>query len=634
MPPEGEAVIDTLNEPYVFPGEPYESIHLQDFLVVTPWRERWEQMPPVVDNAFRDRVVRKFINFHNLENPEVPSDDKDGAKEAHHSFTDYLFSDDILPCITQIHEWAQKTGNEKALRKSSATMVFLNDALDLLSEYSRSLEPDTDTVEEINGKTNESAALANLLSENVDAHQTSFQFLTLMKIARIQARQCLWEFKDEPVDTFVEPVNGKTFHERSMHALSQFTEAKQGIKVPDYFINRLMDPSVRALVISLDYNSTFNTHESFTATELLKKVNQKLKRLSRDFKKYFPEKDIFIIINTGRSSIYAWAVIEASLEPIKALRSIAIVEAGGAELKEGMTKGIAEANVDNPAQWKQELEEIKTHLASIITTKVRFEDKLSMVSMEVAPRNGDGSTWMHKTTKAEPVTDTWIQEQLTKYIENTLKNTSEEYTRLLKEQITVPETGDTIREILTNLPQVGPDGEPGTKDDISSELLQRIKEIISEHTSEIKERIDLLSNKIQVLQHMRKNLVVRFNRTAGFVDIMLKHQNKLSGMMHALKKRGYTPDEIVALHVGDAMVDVMPNENDEFDIPIPGNKGANDVLEIGVANSSNEFRKHVKSRGDRGHMTARPSASGVIDILAGLNKAFVAAKKRMHNGDT
>lgn len=620
----GESVRDTLQERYVFPEEKYDTINLKHFRVIDDWIERWAEMPSIVDDEFRDNTVRKFIEFHNLDNPAVPRTEKDGAKEAHHSFTDYLYSDNILPCIASIHQWATLTGNEAALKKSSAALVFLNDAMDLLSNHAQSLDGDAGSSSSKDHKSSMSSALADLLSDTIDGNPTSLQFVSLMKIARIQARQCLWESRDAPIDDVIAPINNVPFSVRVEQALNEFAEAKSGIQLPDYFIDRLIDPETTALVISLDYNSTFNKHESYTTVELLKIVNQKLKKLTKLFKKYFPEKDIFVVINTGRPSMYAWGVVESSLEPIDALRTVALAESGGAMLKEPMSKGAAEATVNNPIQWKLQLDELRQFFASQISTTARFEEKLSMVSLEIAPKNGDENTWLHKNLEGGDVTDIWLQEQLTIYLDQAYRETVLEYAELLSEQEKLP----GLSEIVDRLTK-GQDGIAQTADDISPEMLEVVKEIFERNQTALPERIDTLKKKIEVLRLMREGLVVKFNQTAGFADVMLEHQNKLSGLMLAMRKRGHLPSQIAAIHVGDAKVDIMPEEKDEQNREIPENEGADDVLVVGVNNSSADLINHIEKRATHGYRTARKSAAGVIDLFEGLIKMlpYASAKK-------
>ncbi len=609
-------VFATILEPYSFPEGNFASLDTDDFAVLHKYFERWNAMKPTVDMEFRNGVIEKFIEFHNLYNPEEPNV-RLGAREAHHSFTEYLYSDNVLPSLVMIHAWASITKNEDALRKSSAALVVLNDALDRLDKYAETQQPEMDVLTGTVRKLNKSAALARLMSESIDAKPATIEFLTLMKIARLEARQCLWEYQHAPVDSYISPIAGIPFKDFSHDAIEEFKEAKNGIALPQSFFEQLQDKDTKAIVISLDINSTFNTHESFTNSQLLGKVNELIKKFTRTCKLYYPDKEVFIVLNTGRPAPYFWGAVELGLEPIQELRMIGLAESGGAEVQTGMERGIALPNVENQAQWKIELDGIKRHLSSLVQKPIRFEEKLSMVSMEVAPPNAEYGNWLHTSHDGVEVSDEWIQKQLSEYIFTTLHDTWEEQKNLLREQTGIEE----VVKFVSELPVAGPDGIKGTSDDMPEDKLATIKSYLQEHSNEIPERLLYLHAKIETLTSMRDNLVVKFNQTAGFVDIMMKHQNKYSGLMRALKKFGYTYKNTIKVHVGDAAVDIMPPELDEHASPIEDNKGAGDVYVIGVHNSSEALRKHIAERGDRGYITARKSASGLIDIFEGLINA-------------
>lgn len=617
MTEQPAGIYATILQPYSFPEGKFASMNPDDFAVLHKYFERWNSMDKIVNMEYRNGVIDKFVEFHNLYNQENPTMHL-GAREAYHSFTEYLYSDNVLPSLVMMHEWASITKNEEALKKSSAALVVLNDALDRLNKYADTQQPELDLASGRVRKLSKSAALARLMSESIDAKPATIEFLTLMKIARLEARQCIWEYKDAPVDFYISPITGIKYSEFAQAAIEEFKEAKNGIAVPQSFIERLQNTDTKAIVISLDINSTFNTHESFTNTQLLGKVNELIKKFTQTCKLNYPEKDVFIVLNTGRPAPYFWGAVELGLEPIDALRMIGLAESGGAELQTGMERGIALPNVENPAQWKLELDGIKKHISTLTTTPIRFEDKLSMVSLEVAPPNAEQGNWIHSTVTGEPMSDTVIQKQLSEYLYTSLRDTWGEYHKLLQEQSGIAEIDKQFNDFIRRTPESGPDGVRGTSDDLPRELFESIKGILDTHSGEIPERLKYLHGKIETLTQMKDNLVVKFNATAGFVDIMMKHQNKYSGLMRALKKFGYTHKNTVTMHVGDAAVDIMPSELDEHAIPIEENRGADEVYVVGVQNSSQALREHIASREDKGYITARKSASGLIDILEGL----------------
>lgn len=629
MPIEQTGVYATLLEPYSFPEGKFTSIDTDDFAVLTPWFEKWSHMNQVVDREYRSEVIQKFIDFHNLDNPVNESPKIDGAKETHHSFTDYMYSDHVLPSLVMLHEYATIAHDEEALKKSSAALVFLNDAIDLLNNYAETQDPEVDIHSGQRVQLSRSGALARLMSETIDAKPKTNQFLTLMKIARLEARQCLWEYQNAPVDHFVNPlIEGLSFADQSRLAINEFIEAKNGIDIPDSFVEQLIDPKTKALVLSIDINSTFNTHESFTNVELLKKVNDLLRKLTKSFKLTFSDtKRMFIVLNTGRPAGYFWGAVELGLNPIPEVRMIGVAENGGAEVQSGMQQGIATANVENPKQWEFELEEIEKHISSLVTPPARFEKKLSMVAMEVKARNGHGDElmWKHTAPDGEIVTDEWIRKDLAKYFTETLLSVETDFNKLRDESKDFPE----IETLLSGLSPAGNDAKLGTLDDVSNETINTLREMVEEHSREILERINILKQRQNTLRFMQENIVVKFNPTAGFVDIMMKNQNKYSGLMHALRKYGYMPNDVATVHIGDAAVDIMPSEVDEFGNPIPVNEGADDVLVIGVHNSSQELRNHIAKRGNRGYLTARDAASGVVDILEGFIVAVSKARTKI-----
>ena len=173
----------------------------------------------------------------------------------------------------------------------------------------------------------------------------------------------------------------------------------------------------KTLVLSIDWNSVWNMRESYANSHIIALTTETIKKLSIDFLKKFPDKEIFFVMNTGRPADYAWGVIEA-LSVVKELRIIGLAESGGVILKTGMTKGETEVAVNNPKQWEAQLRALRRHLLSKVKNHldVHIEPKKSMLSIKLAEKDVTEGPWLHQNSAGEPISPEWIAHEMRNFL--------------------------------------------------------------------------------------------------------------------------------------------------------------------------------------------------------------------------
>jgi hypothetical protein len=83
-------------------------------------------------------------------------------------------------------------------------------------------------------------------------------------------------------------------------ALQEHMEAELGLQFPAHFAETLADDNTRALVVSLDFNSTYNAKESFPHPDLVARAQRALHKFAQTFRSKLEGKELYVTVNTGR----------------------------------------------------------------------------------------------------------------------------------------------------------------------------------------------------------------------------------------------------------------------------------------------------------------------------------------------
>ncbi len=70
-------------------------------------------------------------------------------------------------------------------------------------------------------------------------------------------------------------------------ALMEYEELERGLDLNDEFVEKLKEPNTKLVVVSLDFNSTFNLEESYSSAELVSKVQRDVHAFARAFRKKY-----------------------------------------------------------------------------------------------------------------------------------------------------------------------------------------------------------------------------------------------------------------------------------------------------------------------------------------------------------
>jgi len=530
-----------------------------------------KETSPFKANSFinlqeRQQIVDDFVGFHNLENASK------ATQAGHNLWTNGIYSDKLLPLVAIIHQYGLDNENPQTISTSEDALMHLDAALNILS-----LQSKTDNL---------ANTLPLLHNTAVSQGGSLFQgFYTHMANARTRSIECIETHLknglfDNPDDI-----------EHAQAAIQEHEQTQKGLRFPIEFIEQIQ--KTKALVLSLDWNSTFNINESWGNPHLISRFSSLIHLLSQRFHQIFPEKDLFVIINTGRPGLYAWAAIE-SLSPIADVRQIGIAESGGIVLQEGITSSEFVVAVDHPQIWKKELSNLKTHLFSKIdnaTESVHVEPKDSMLSIKIANKNTSPDRSMLHHTKgitSQPITPEWINKATQEFIHDRLED--------LQKQI------KNLTITIKHDDQDNNDNDDGNQTALTNHLAK-------------------LNKNLQVIETMESKLVCDYNPTAGYIDIRNSDLNKYSTILRELAKRNIAPEQATVIHVGDSSTDLIPeDQTGSGEI----NQGADNVMLIGVANSSENLRKAIARRHTphRGKLTFRPSILGLMDTILGLTNAL------------
>lgn len=609
---------EKLTRPYSFPGEIKNSLDMADFPALAPYFNRWQKEMSefsVIDPEFRNRVIGKFRALHNLENPKPGDGEQSGAKLAHNTLTNFLYSDNILPCLSEVHREAWDSKDMDALTSSSTALFVLDEALNVIDQYAREKKYGTHQAFVTDyGKVNYPAAFADMMAGNLNGNPHSSTFTELMKVARIMTRQCLFENQNKDLG-LVEVSEGVLipFREAVQKPIREFEEAKSGIKIPRHIIDRLS--RARALVLSLDYNSTWNRRESFANTEIIVQVMHQIHEMEKMATNLFPNLNVYVVLNTGRPARYAWGVLD-SIDPDNAVRHFAIAESGGVILTE-IQHGREEVAVPNPKSWKKQLDSIRTFLRGNIkngydSEAVKFEDKSSMVSLQVSPRDSQNGDWHHKSIDGQAVNPEWVVGKVGYYLAQEFDSMSRKMKDLKEHALSNQKLREGMIKLITAYPKDGVDGIPSTGDELNGEfregMLTLFKEVEDERAIELEE----VTQAMETLDLMKQKLTINYNSTAGFVDIMHKDLNKYSTLKKCIENRGIDITDAIVIHVGDSGTDEMPEDDGVV------NRCSSKVFNVCIADGSKGLKQSVNKRGEYGYITARRSALGLIDVLVGL----------------
>lgn len=540
-----------------------ENIHFDAQL--RDWLKAQMETEPIGTSAFRDRVQKKFQEFAEIKSEHT------GEHEAHNNLANFLYSSTALQALMELHSYSETSGDTDILNDTSTSLLLLEYALKMLDQNS---DGSADTTVE--------GRLAQMQNRMLEGDFTLPAFLRLMNHARETTSTALSRHGEKVPEA----------QETVQKALKEFKETEHGITFDESFQEQLNDPNTKALVLSLDYNSTWTRSESFAHSMLIAKAIAELEELSQQFKATYPDKELYAVINTGRPGMYAWGVIEA-LSPIRALRKIALAESGGVYLKEGMAEGKMEVAVEHAVEWGDELDRIKMFFLKQMRNRntITVEPKNSMLSIQIAQREKDGGEFLHTDTTNQSINDNWFDEKTKNYFNNRYIELRQER-QMLSEQLAAIEPSEA-------------EGEP-------KESVQRLEEHLRGEIAE-------LDRLLTITQEIQQQLVVQFNPTAGYVDIGHRDLNKYSTLKNQLAKRGIAPNESLIVHIGDSNNDKMPTQQTGAG---ENNDGAEQVFLVGVSDSANSLKQAVEERGPRGVMTARESILGLLDMFKGIRNTF------------
>lgn len=543
------------------------------------------------------QLIINYVNFHNMENGE------EASRASHNSQTDAIYSRQFLPTLIAMRNWAKENEKPEMLKKSS-------DALLLLAQTMTYFEGQIHT--EV-GET-QAEAFSRLVVGDANAEMTYQTFLYQMKMAKFSAAECIHLHGDEvPVKlpTTCRKNEVKPFSEVAKAAIDEFIQSELGVGLGPDFMERLNDPNTEAFGFSIDVNSTLNMDESYANAELLRKVCAQFRWLKEIFKRKYPDKQLFLILNTGRPALFIQGVLE-TLPALAVLRDIAIAESGGVIVHMNETQMETEVAVENPFLWKEQLLALQTHLVKQIADRqnVKIEPKDSMLSIRIAEKQEQGGKYLHTTFTDETVTEQWVATQTELFLEQSQERLLARFMELQKQyEFLTDETGEAIGAALHpsgNSPVTAPSGELFSQ---AHGIFQKIIEYAKEQ--QIGDLIDT-TQALQTIAYMRTKLVAKFNPTAGYIDIGNSDLNKYSTLIRVLKERyGYAPDKVLVLHIGDSTTDILPTDQTG---PGEMNEGADHVYSVSLSNSSDSLREATMNRGTYGVMTARPSTMGVADI--------------------
>jgi len=283
----------------------------------------------------------------------------------------------------------------------------------------------------------------------------------------------------------------------------------------------------------------------------------------------------------------------------------------------------AEVAVENSELWQEQLDGIKTELLHTIKDfrKVKIEPKSSMLSIRIAKRYEDGGTNLHTDLDGTPITEGWVTQHVFDYLTNKDRELRLKLKEIVEKVREMPDAQHVIETLQKYNPE-GPDGQTGTADDISPEVIEALSDAFQDAAEYRTHEMNELKEAQKIIKTMINKLAVVFNPTAGYVDIFHRDLNKYSTVKRQLEKEGISPSETVMVHIGDSTTDIMPTSQTD-----PGeiNEGAQEVFLVAVQNSSASFKAAIRERigfqqGKRGFLVAGREVLGVKSVVLGITK--------------
>lgn len=546
--------------------------------------------------------IQKLIEFYD-EICDVSTQGK-GVELTHGLFLESIYSPSYLPLIKVIYEDAIASREITKARWAAITFKLFGKVMKAVKEYSNE----------------EGIPLFDAFMDLYnDASDGVGDFLMQLKAARESAVVCIENtkglIKDEKVKMIAEDV------------LVKYLELEKGLHLPVGFINKLNNKDTKSVVISLDFNSTFNVDESYPSTDLVARIQRHLQSFARDFRRIFPDKELILAINTGRPGMYAWGVAEAAFAPIKEVRSVAVAECGGVVLEEGLNKGVMDVAVENPHEWRQELDYIKDYLLSRIEDahNVIVEPKLSMLSIKL----NEGGDFYLRSADGQPITPEWIEVQLKEYFEKVENDLDEELEKLIEEIKTdIPHLREYAIKAINAFKGNGNGKKNGSisgngvnnGNGHKKKALAGVEEMMRFVEEQHERRLGEIVFRMMTIAKMYNEglLKAKYNPTAGYVDIGHAELNKYSTLMgHVCRENSLTPKQVLYVQIGDSTTDIIPEDLTEEGQP---NECADEAYLIAVSNCNQKLRDAVLRRGSRGIITENPALLGAEAMFKGLKK--------------
>lgn len=520
----------------------------------------------------------------------VPMEDA-ALMELHDLFMDSLYSRRLLPLMAQINNYGifdteRENGFfQKALKSISVVMESVREHADYsgVSKYE---------------------AFLDLYDQSVTGNNV---IVSQMVEARNAAIVCITQVNNV--------IGDGEFIKMANLVVEERRELDEGLMFPESFYEKLVDPLTKAVVVSLDFNSTFNYEESYAHPELVAGAQRAFSRFALEFRRAFPEKELYLAINTGRPGMYAWGVAEAGFLPMNEFRKVAVGESGGVVLKEGLNEGAMEVAVEHPREWKMELDGLKDYLLRMVNDaqSVVIEPKMSMLSIRVA-REGK---FIHKANGHEEVNAKWIQEMVERYLKHSYESALSEYRVLLmrvEDKVVADHLVNTIKDL------------EGGKNFLA--IIQSVRPLLQTLPRETAVKLEQIESRIKTLEEMyvKRMLQTKYNPTAGYVDIGHAELNKFSTLAgHVCRENGVGRENILFVQIGDSPTDIIPTTLTGKGEP---NEGAEGAFSVAVANCSPKLRESVLARGERGIFTVNKSVLGATGFARGLLQVVKEVRRR------
>ncbi len=513
---------------------------------------------------------------------------------AHRLFIESLYSKRYLPILKALSINLDERGNV------SKNALYV--AIDSFSHAMRPIK---------NHSEKEEVSLYEAFLEVYDeAMSGDNDFLSRMKRAKEDVIRAIKECRPL-IDDFEEARTADL-------ALMEYEELERGLDLNDEFVEKLKDPNTKVVVVSLDFNSTFNLEESYTSVELVSRVQRDIHAFARAFRKKFPNKELIIPINTGRPGLYAWGVAESAFAPIPELRKVAVAESGGVVLDSGINKGAMHVAVENPREWANELDHIKNYLMECVGNPedMVIEPKLSMLSIKLE-ENGQP---ILETKDGRPVTAQWIGKHIQSYFELTDNVLDAEFSLLMKDiAVDFPQ----LQEYTVNAVKAYQVFEnSGKLNGKKKKILTGLDEVMALIAETHQKRIAEIKGRIEVVEAMYEEgaLVANYNPTAGYVDIGHRDINKFSTLMgHVRETKNVEPEEVLYVQIGDSTTDILPiNKTGKGEV----NEGADKAFLVAVNNCNEKMRSAVEFRDQYGMFTRNQSILGARALFKGLRRVL------------